>query len=147
MIQVPVTLLILVLASVDPRPYVFPILVTNSILGLVYMITQQEILEQKGSKILGKRMPLNMCLNMFVNISTHILLPTMLIQRVKWGAGFQVAYTAACEILGLLLVDVRAVYPTNYKKTLECIIIMHILLVVIISCWLKSRTVSLANKT
>ncbi len=119
-IQIPVTGIGLVGLFVYPEVGVFRnLVIANSIAGLLYMHSEYEALHTRGSMILGVafRAP-NEKINTLYNISLHLLLPCiLLLRRRTTRKRASVAHSIGLYVLGLILLDLDAIYPTRDNLT------------------------------
>lgn len=119
-IQIPVTGIGLVGLFVCPEVGVFRnLVIANSIAGLLYMHSEYEALHTRGSVILGValRAP-NEKINTLYNLSLHLLLPCiLLLRRRTTRKRAPVAHSIGLYVLGLILLDLDAIYPTRDDLT------------------------------
>ena len=114
--QIPLTGFGLVGLFVYPEVGVFRnLVIANSIAGLLYMHSEYEALHTRGSMILGVafRAP-NEKINTLYNVSLHLLLPCiLLVRRRTTRKRASVAHSIGLYVLGLILLDLDAIYPTR----------------------------------
>ena len=121
-IQIPVTgtCIGLVGLFVFPEVDVFRnLVIANSIAGLSYMYSEYEALHTHGSVILGVAFRArNEKINTLYNISLHLLLPCiLLLRRRTTRKRASIAHSIGLYVLGLILLDLDAIYPTRDDLT------------------------------
>lgn len=119
-IQIPVTGIGLLGLFAFPEVGVFRnLVIANSVVGLWYMHSEYEALHTDGSVILGValRVP-NPKINTLFNISLHALLPcVLLLRRRTTRKRVSIAHSIGLYVLGLILLDLDAIYPTRDNLT------------------------------
>jgi len=119
-IQIPVTGIGLFGLFACPEAAVFRnLVIANSIAGLWYMHSEYDALHTHGSVILGVAFrPPNKKINTLYNISLHVLLPYILVLRRRTTRKrASIAHSFGLYVLGMILVDMDAIYPTRNNLT------------------------------
>lgn len=131
MIQLPVQITGVVVCAYAFCPYLVPLLIANSITGLVYMHLEREALKSKGTFFLTHNVKLDFRINLLTNILFHLVVPIALVG--KYGARctpFPFIVTVA-ECIALRLFHVDRLYPTQayslrHYKTVHLLIVLAI---------------------
>lgn len=118
LIQFPVTMLVLVICGIliilkKNALWLVPHILTNSILGFLYMIFERQSLERIGTGVLGFKFKVSVWWNVVINILCHVAIPIVLLCNLNWKNRFDWKSSIFTEICGLLLIDVFNTYPTN----------------------------------
>ena len=121
-IQIPATGIGLIGCMVYPNVRVFrDLMIANSIAGLFYMHSEYEALNIHGSVILGTafRVPTKTH-NFAFNLVLHAIVPYFLSRRGT-DTPISVAQSIGLYVMGLLLIDTNAVYPTQngFRKYMQ----------------------------
>lgn len=135
--QVQATAIILGIALIWRLSWTMPFLIANSIVGMAYMILEHESLRKTGSACFGYQMRIRLLPNILLNLVTHILLPLHLLTQLD-DTPLDWKRTIAIEIIGLCLIDLNAVYPS--QNTLKYYILSHILILTASHCFLCQRS-------
>ena len=136
--QLQATLVVLLIALLTRQSWTLPLLVANAVVGAAYMVAERNPLRTDGSALLGKRLRLTYAGNVAVNLLTHGFLTAIAAYALDHTTPIDWKPVLAFETLGLLLIDLDAVYPTRH--TLQPYIIAHITLVLATTYLLAQRT-------
>jgi len=132
--DVPVTLSVATAAFLFPsEEWLTPVLISNSVVGFVYMIAEEESLRNPGTKAFGRRWPIpSRSVGMLVNVITHVVVPLLLLRRGGGGGGGKrkAWKTVVLEVAGLCLVDLDNVYPT--RRSILPYAVAHVILVLLL---------------
>ena len=100
------------------------LIVTNSLVGFVYMVRERRALATKGSRVAGVSVKLGAVHNLIVNALFHIALPVALATRLKHPIKTS-PRALLVEGLGLALIDRHALYPVGEGRSIDDYAIAH----------------------
>ena len=115
----------LILAFLGVR-WVAPLVIANAVVGGVYMWLERDALQNVGSATLGHRIRLNVIDNIIVNILFHVVLTDLALRHVVTSRPITWKWVAFAEILGLVVIDVGAVYPTRDTTSIVTYVKCHV---------------------
>ena len=133
-IQFPITLMVLIVTGISllmkkNTVWLVPSLVANSLIGVVYVINENNSLQNVGTGIFGHKFKTNTVTNIILNALWHGMTPIILLSFIDWKAPIAPIYTLLFEIVGLLTIDINNTYPS--AKGMRVYIWWHIALVLI----------------
>ena len=126
-VQTAATGLTLAIAFLFRPSWCKPLLVANSIAGAIYMAREATLLQTVGSVRHGFRIRLTPMQNVAVNVLFHGVLTLLALRRLD-NAPVDWRIVSLLELIGILVIDFDAVYPT--ARGIEPYVMLHIFVLI-----------------
>ena len=145
-IQLHVTCIVLCVAILLRPAWTAPLLIANSVVGMLYMTVERDVLRTQGSALLGGRaIKLDPIQNVAVNLFTHLLLPAYALKHLHPPFANDVLWILASEVVGILCIDTDAVYPTQHS-TIAPYIAAHVAIAAVATYYLYGPSFGMDEK-
>lgn len=139
MVRARITGLALVAAFVMRHRWLQGFLIANAVVGMIYMQRERKALRDVGTSGLESLFGIGpLCLtyaqNVAVNVLFHVILTSIALSALRTGPSSAPLTTILLQVLGLLVLDLDAIYPT--EDGLMPYVVAH---VVIVLAWQRAR--------
>ena len=126
--RVHATSVVLALALATRHEWLRPLLVANAVVGLAYMHLERAAIATTGTVVGPWTFRWTYAQNAVVNLVAHVALTYVALARLD-AAEPRPVVTLAFEAVGLLVLDLTALYPTG-RHPLAAYVAAHVALVV-----------------